>query len=151
MSTQRAGSSIGGSCAQIRRLGSEGPPILVIVALQHRKPRAVIGEIAGKRIGRRLRSATNGRSRGLSGKSELSSCRPMPHALAEHRADRPGIRVVAVSRDPVRHDARHRLCQSKESLGGGEVNQGAVTLLLRDRGTSNVRSSSPAAWTAMLR
>src|SRR6202040_3870933 len=46
---------------------------------------------------------------------QIATC-PMPHMAAEFGADCPGIGIVAV-----RGGASHRLCRSKEGLGGGEV------------------------------
>src|SRR3954465_2243481 len=39
---------------------------------------------------------------------------PVPRILAQRGADRPGIAVVAVGRDPVRRDAGHRLGGAEE-------------------------------------
>ena len=66
---------------------------------------------------------------------QVSVC-PMPHTLSELCPDCPGIRVVAVRRDPVRGDAGDSLGRSKEGLGRGEVavlaqhdiNQGAIAI-----------------------
>ena len=46
---------------------------------------------------------------------------PMPHAAAELRLDRPGIGIVAVSRDPIGDDAGDSPCRSKEALGCGQI------------------------------
>jgi hypothetical protein len=45
----------------------------------------------------------------------------MPHMAAELCPDCPGIGIVAVRGDPIRGYAGHRLCRSKEGLGGGKV------------------------------
>src|SRR5580700_4287699 len=45
----------------------------------------------------------------------------MPHMAAEFCPDCPGIGIVAVRGDPIRGYAGHRLCRSKEGLGGGKV------------------------------
>src|ERR1051325_5175792 len=41
---------------------------------------------------------------------------PVPHILAEFGADRTGVAVVAVGRDPVRRHAGHRLGGAEERL-----------------------------------
>jgi len=46
---------------------------------------------------------------------------PVPHTLAQRGADRPGVAVVAVGRDPVRRDAGRRLGRAEERLGGRHV------------------------------
>ena len=51
---------------------------------------------------------------------QIATC-PMPHMAAEFCPDRPGIGIVAVRGDPIRGYAGHRLCRSKEGLGGGKV------------------------------
>src|ERR1700728_5142611 len=66
---------------------------------------------------------------------EISS-RPMPHMFAELGSDRSGIGIMAISGDPIRSDAGHRLGRSKEYPGGSkvtlltehDVNQGAVAI-----------------------
>src|ERR1700756_3223894 len=66
---------------------------------------------------------------------QIATC-PMPHMAAELCADGPGIGIVAVRGDPIRGYAGHRLCRSKEGLGGGKVavltqhhvNQGASAI-----------------------
>jgi hypothetical protein len=66
---------------------------------------------------------------------QIATC-PMPHMVAELCADCPGIGIVAVGGDAIRGDAGHRLCRSKEGLGGGKVavltqhhvNQGASAI-----------------------
>src|ERR1700736_66889 len=66
---------------------------------------------------------------------QIATC-PMPHMAAELCPDCPGIGIVAVRGDPIRGYAGHRLCRSKEGLGGGEVavltqhhvNQGASAI-----------------------
>ena len=45
----------------------------------------------------------------------------MPHALAEFGADRPGVAVVAVGRDPIRGHAGDRLGGAEERLSGRHV------------------------------
>src|ERR1700730_9396132 len=52
--------------------------------------------------------------------AQIATC-PMPHMAAELGPDCPGIGIVAVRGDPIRGYASHRLCPSKEGLGGGEV------------------------------
>src|SRR5271166_1348990 len=62
------------------------------------------------------------------------SARPMPHIFAELGSDRSGIGIMAISGDPIRRDAGHRLGRSKECPGGSkvtmldqhDVNQGAI-------------------------
>src|SRR5580692_10860781 len=64
------------------------------------------------------------------------SARPMPHMFAEVGSDRSGIGIMAISGDPIRRDASHRLGRSKECPGGSkvtmlaqhDVNQGAVAI-----------------------
>src|ERR1700746_954558 len=51
---------------------------------------------------------------------QIATC-PMPHMAAELCPDCPGIGIVAVGGDPIRGYAGHRLCRSKEGLGGGKV------------------------------
>ena len=51
---------------------------------------------------------------------QIATC-PMPHMAAEFCPDCPGIGIVAVRGDPIRGYAGHRLCRSKEGLGGGKV------------------------------
>src|SRR3954469_13925968 len=46
---------------------------------------------------------------------------PVPHSLAEFGADRPGVAVVAVRRDPVRRDAGDRLGGAEERLRGCHI------------------------------
>ncbi len=73
--------------------------------------------------------------------------RPMPHTLAELCPDRPGICVVAVSRDPVRRYAGDRLCGSEEGLGRGEI-----TMLAQhhvDQGTVAINRAIQVLPTAM--
>jgi hypothetical protein len=45
----------------------------------------------------------------------------VPHAFAQRGADRPGVAVVAVCRDPVRCHAGHRLGRAEERLSGRHV------------------------------
>src|SRR4051794_15747241 len=45
----------------------------------------------------------------------------VPHAFAQRGADRPGVAVVAIGRDPVRCHAGHRLGGTKERLRGSHV------------------------------
>ena len=45
----------------------------------------------------------------------------MAHRLAQHRADRTGVAVVAIRGHPVRGDVGDRLGGSEERLGGGHV------------------------------
>src|SRR3954464_9842653 len=45
----------------------------------------------------------------------------VPHAFAQRGADRPGVAVVAIGRDPVRYHAGHRLGGTKERLRGSHV------------------------------
>src|SRR3954451_617778 len=45
----------------------------------------------------------------------------VPHALAQRGADRPGVAVVAVGRDPIWRDAGHRLGGAEELLSGSHV------------------------------
>jgi hypothetical protein len=60
----------------------------------------------------------------------------MPHMAAELCPDCPGIGIVAVRGDPIWDYAGHRLCRSKEGLGGGKVavltqhhvDQGAIAI-----------------------
>ncbi len=62
--------------------------------------------------------------------------RPVAYLPAEFSADRSGIRIVAICRDPVRRHARHRPGGSKERLGGGQatvlaqhdIDQSAITI-----------------------
>jgi hypothetical protein len=62
--------------------------------------------------------------------------RPMPHVVAEFDSDRSGIGIMAISGDPARSDAGHRLGRSKECPGGRkvtmsaqhDVHQGAITI-----------------------
>ena len=64
------------------------------------------------------------------------SARSMPHLFAELGSDRSGIGIMAISGDPIRSDAGHRLGRSKEYPGGSkvtlltehDVNQGAVAI-----------------------
>src|ERR1700735_685650 len=64
------------------------------------------------------------------------SARSMPHMFAELGSDRSGIGIMAISGDPIRRDAGHRLGRSKECPGGSkvtmlaehDVNQGAVAI-----------------------
>lgn len=78
---------------------------------------------------------------------QVSVC-PMPHTLSELCPDCPGIRVVAVRRDPVRGDAGDSLGRSKEGLGRGEVavlaqhdiNQGAIAIDRTIRRRSSARA-----------
>src|SRR6266481_3231961 len=51
---------------------------------------------------------------------QIATC-PMPHMAAEFCPDCPGIGIVAIRGDPIRGYAGHRLCRSKEGLGGGKV------------------------------
>src|SRR5246500_4556931 len=51
---------------------------------------------------------------------QIATC-PMPHMAAELGPDCPGIGIVAIGGDAIRGDAGHRLCRSKEGLGGGKV------------------------------
>src|SRR5246500_1825539 len=51
---------------------------------------------------------------------QIATC-PMPHMAAELGPGCPGIGIVAVGGDAIRGDAGHRLCRSKEGLGGGKV------------------------------
>src|ERR1700747_813270 len=51
---------------------------------------------------------------------QIATC-PMPHMAAEFCPDCPGIGIVAVCGDSIRGYAGHRLCRSKEGLGGGKV------------------------------
>src|SRR5215218_2978381 len=46
---------------------------------------------------------------------------PVPHTFAQLGADRPGIAVVAVGRDPVWRDARDRFGGAEERLGGCHI------------------------------
>src|SRR4051794_9647439 len=46
---------------------------------------------------------------------------PVPHIFAQLGADRPGVAVVAVGRDPVRRDAGDRLRGAEERLSGRHV------------------------------
>src|SRR4051812_8095565 len=46
---------------------------------------------------------------------------PVPHALAQLGADRPGVAVVAIGRDPVRCHPSHRFGRPKERLRGFHV------------------------------
>src|SRR3954447_7737066 len=46
---------------------------------------------------------------------------PVSHALAQRGADRAGVAVVAVRRDPVRCHPGHRLGRAEERLGGSHV------------------------------
>ena len=50
---------------------------------------------------------------------QIAIC-PMPHMAAEFCPDCPGIGIVAIRGDPIRGYAGHRLCRSKEGLGGGK-------------------------------
>src|SRR6516165_2626471 len=50
---------------------------------------------------------------------QIATC-PMPHMAAELCPDCPGIGIVTVRGDPIRDYAGHRLCRSKEGLGGGK-------------------------------
>ena len=60
----------------------------------------------------------------------------MPHMFAELGSDSSGIGIMAISGDPIRRDAGHRLGRSKECPGGSkvtmlaehDVNQGAVAI-----------------------
>ena len=45
----------------------------------------------------------------------------MPHVPAQFGADRSGVAVVAIGRDPGRGDATHRLGGAEERLGGGPI------------------------------
>jgi hypothetical protein len=45
----------------------------------------------------------------------------MPHVFAEFDSDRSGIGITAISGDPIRRDAGHRLGRSKECPGGSKV------------------------------
>src|SRR6202034_2551741 len=64
------------------------------------------------------------------------SPRQMPHLFAELGSDSSGIGIMAISGDPIRSDASHRLGQSKECPGSSkvtmlaqpDVNQGAVAI-----------------------
>src|SRR5215469_12876909 len=47
--------------------------------------------------------------------------RPVAYLPAEFSADRSGIRIMAICRDPVRRHARHSLGGSKARLGSGQV------------------------------
>jgi hypothetical protein len=66
------------------------------------------------------------------------SARPMPRMFAELGSDSSGIGIMAISGDPIRRDACHRLGRSKECPGGSkvtmlaehDVNEGAVALLI---------------------
>ena len=51
---------------------------------------------------------------------QIATC-TMPHMAAELCPDCPGIGIVAVRGDPIRGYTGHRLCRSKEGLGGGKV------------------------------
>src|SRR5215471_7431066 len=51
---------------------------------------------------------------------QIATC-TMPHMAAKLGPDCPGIGIVAVCGDPIRDYAGHRLCRSKEGLGGGKV------------------------------
>src|SRR3954463_4083931 len=46
---------------------------------------------------------------------------PVPHALAQLGADRAGVAVVAVGRDPVGCHSGHRFGGAEERLGGRHV------------------------------
>src|SRR3954471_23385013 len=46
---------------------------------------------------------------------------PVPHILAEFGADRAGVAVVAIRRDPVRCHAGHRFGRAEEGLRGCHV------------------------------
>src|SRR4051812_17027051 len=46
---------------------------------------------------------------------------PVPHILAQRRADGAGVAVVAVRRDPVRRDAGHRFGGAEARLGGCHI------------------------------
>jgi hypothetical protein len=66
---------------------------------------------------------------------QIATC-AMPHMATELGPDCPGTGIVAVRGDPIRGSASHRLCRSKEGLGGGtvavltqhHVNQGASAI-----------------------
>src|SRR6476469_8271907 len=49
------------------------------------------------------------------------SARPMPHMFAQLGSDRSGIAIMAISGDPIRRDAGHRLGRLKECPGGSKV------------------------------
>src|SRR6516165_312831 len=51
---------------------------------------------------------------------QIATC-PMPHMAAELGPECPGIGIVAVRGNPIWGYAGHRLCRSKEGLGGGKV------------------------------
>jgi hypothetical protein len=51
---------------------------------------------------------------------QIATC-PVPHVTAKLCPDCPGIGIMAVRGDPIRGYAGHRLCRSKEDLGGGKV------------------------------
>src|SRR5215203_3694329 len=51
---------------------------------------------------------------------QVATC-PVPHSLAQLGADRPGVAVVAIGRDPVRRDAGHCFGGAKERLGSFHV------------------------------
>src|SRR5579859_6540568 len=51
---------------------------------------------------------------------EVATC-PVTYLPAEFSADRSGIRIMAICRDPVRRHARHSLGGSKERLGSSQV------------------------------
>ena len=51
---------------------------------------------------------------------EVATC-PVAYLPAGFSADRSGIRIMAICRDPVRRHASHSLGGSKERLGSGQV------------------------------
>src|ERR1700746_1708060 len=66
---------------------------------------------------------------------QIATC-PMPHMAAEFCPDCPGIGIVAVRGDPIRGYPGHRLCRSKEGLGGGKV--AVLTQHYVDQGASAI-------------
>ena len=60
----------------------------------------------------------------------------VPHAFAQRGADRPGVAVVAIGRDPVRCHAGHRPGGTKERL---HDSQGTIRNFVRDWAVEPIR------------
>src|SRR5215469_6734558 len=99
-------------------------------------PRAIRNEL-GRQVRHRTSRYLNNRlerdHRGIKGRTAIDAAmvplkpvievatRPVAYLPAEFIADRSGIRIIAICRDPLRRHASHGLGGSKERLGSGQV------------------------------
>jgi hypothetical protein len=103
----------GNMLAHVGSAAQEVSELVVAAAISPRRSSALLSE-------HRSTSALDAAVILLKSVVQIATC-PMPHIAAELGPDCPGIGIVAVRGDPIRGYAGHRLCRSKEGLGGGKV------------------------------